>query len=214
MQELSVSQEDILPEKPEWNLSLEQEGPKPPYIKEKGAKLWRGQEEEQLHQLEMADFTKLPFTVVLVKNENDEEKPHSSQFCQRQSDDHTEAEPVASSTTEHITVKIEADVEDCGGPQPASYSDPYRHLQPDTDGRSSDCSETETDDSYEWKQSTEPHSYLNGLKTSHVSVFIFKDVTDDWAGEDDSEDMGVAGNPCDVSIDVIVGGAGDPDELH
>ncbi|XP_034015543.1 gastrula zinc finger protein XlCGF57.1-like [Thalassophryne amazonica] len=170
MQELSVRKEDILPEQQEWNLSPPQEDPKLPNIKEEGQKLWPSQEEEQLHQLEQADFTKLLFTVVPVKIENEDEKPHSSQLCQSQTDDHTEAEPVASNTTEHITLRIKADVEDCGGLQPASYSNPCHHLQPATDGRSSGCSETETDDSYEWKQSKEPHSDFNCLKTGHVSV--------------------------------------------
>ncbi|XP_034049314.1 zinc finger protein 181-like, partial [Thalassophryne amazonica] len=146
MQPLLVIKEETLPEHQEWSLSVDQED-----IKEE-EKLWISQQGEQLQQLEEADLTKFGFT---VKSEDNDEKPESSQLHQSRSDESTEAEPVASSSSVHRTLTTEADGEDDGGPQPASKSGPNSHLQPDISGRSSDSSGTETDDSYDWKQTRE-----------------------------------------------------------
>ncbi|XP_067468984.1 gastrula zinc finger protein xFG20-1-like [Thunnus thynnus] len=89
------------------------------------------QEGEQLQGLEEADTPKFTFTPLPVKSEDDEEKPQSSQFHQRQTEQ----------------METEVDGEDCGGP----VSDPDRHLQPDTDdktrefGRSGDDRESQSD---------------------------------------------------------------------
>ncbi|XP_034023513.1 uncharacterized protein LOC117507835, partial [Thalassophryne amazonica] len=148
MQQLLIK-EEALPEYQEWNLSVNQED-----VKEE-AKVWISQQGEQLQQLEEADLTKFGFTAVPVKSENDDEKPESSQLHQSRSDESTEAEPEASSSSVHRTLTAEADGEDDGGPQPASNSGPNSHLQPDTSGRSSDSSGTETDDSYDRKKTRE-----------------------------------------------------------
>ncbi|XP_074487718.1 uncharacterized protein LOC141765555 isoform X1 [Sebastes fasciatus] len=73
----------------------------PPHIKEEQEELWSSQEREQLRGLEEDDITKLTFTAVLVKSEDEEEKAQSSQLLQIQADE-----------------QIKAD-EDCGGSQPA-----------------------------------------------------------------------------------------------
>ncbi|XP_034017281.1 zinc finger and SCAN domain-containing protein 2-like, partial [Thalassophryne amazonica] len=149
MRQLLVSKEEILPEAQEWNLSVDQE-----HVKEQ-EKLWISQQGEQLQELGEADLTVFPFTAIAVKSENDDEKPESSQLRQSRSDDSTEAEPVASSSSVHRTLTADADVEDDGGPHPASNSGPNCHLEPHTSGWSSESSGNETDDSYDWKQTKE-----------------------------------------------------------
>ncbi|XP_038583830.1 uncharacterized protein LOC119909658 [Micropterus salmoides] len=111
----SLDQEDP-PELPhikeEWSPSLDQDNPpETPHIKEEGEELWISQEGEQLRGLEEADITKFTFTLVSVKSEeDDEEKPQSSQLHQR--------------LTEQMETEI--DGEDSGGPEPARTSDPDR----------------------------------------------------------------------------------------
>ncbi|XP_034038582.1 gastrula zinc finger protein XlCGF57.1-like isoform X2 [Thalassophryne amazonica] len=154
MQQLLVMKEDILPKHQEWNLHVYQED-----IKEEQEKLWVGQQGQQLHQLEEGDITKFPFIAVPTKSENDDETPQSSQDHQSQSDESTEAEPVASSSSVHRTLTAQADGEDYGGAQLANNSGSYSHLQSYTNCKSSDNSETETDNSCEWKQSKEGFNY-------------------------------------------------------
>ncbi|XP_042338444.1 gastrula zinc finger protein XlCGF57.1-like [Plectropomus leopardus] len=59
--------------------------------------------------------------------------------------------------------------EDCGGPEPARNSRPDAHLQPDTENKTGDSSEPETDDSDDWRETREPQSGLNSLKNDQVS---------------------------------------------
>ncbi|XP_034041990.1 gastrula zinc finger protein XlCGF57.1-like [Thalassophryne amazonica] len=163
MQQLLVSKEEFFPEHQEWNLNDDQEN-----IKEE-EKLWIGQQGVQLQQLEEADLTMFGFTAVTVKIENDDhEKPETSQLPQSQSDESTDTEPVASSSSVHRTLITKMEGEDNEGPQPASFSGLNSHLQLDTYGRSSDSSETDTDDSYDWKQTRELWSGFNCQKNNHV----------------------------------------------
>ncbi|KAF1371939.1 hypothetical protein PFLUV_G00275580 [Perca fluviatilis] len=131
----------------EWSSSLDQEDTKPPHIKEEQEELPMSQEGEQLQGLEEADITKIPFTPVPVKSEDDKKNPQFSQLHQIQTEE----------------LKTEADGEDCGGPEPAMNSDPDTHLQPDTDDKTGDSSEPETDDIADWKETREPPSGLNSL---------------------------------------------------
>ncbi|XP_038583194.1 zinc finger protein 333-like [Micropterus salmoides] len=145
----SLDQEDP-PEPPhiksDWSPSLDQDDPpEPPHIKEEQEELWTSPEGEQLLGLE-EEFT---FTPVLMKSEEDnEERPQSSQLHQR--------------LTEQM--KTEADGEDCGGPEPASNSDPHRYLQPATHVRTSCSSEPQTDEICEWQGTMETRSGVNPLK--------------------------------------------------
>ncbi|XP_034015593.1 uncharacterized protein LOC117500912 [Thalassophryne amazonica] len=170
-QQLLVNKEDIVPEQQERNLSLDQEDSKPPNVKQEHEKPWTSWEEKQPSLLKEADFTKFHFTAVPVKIENNDENLDSLQFYQSKTDYSAEAEPVACNSTDHRILKMEAGIEDCEELQPARISDPYLHLQIDTDDRSSDSSEPETDDSYEGNQTEEPHSGLNCL-TNDDAVYI------------------------------------------
>ncbi|XP_044028018.1 gastrula zinc finger protein XlCGF57.1-like isoform X2 [Siniperca chuatsi] len=142
----------IVGEQQEWSPSLDQD-PEPPHIKEEQEELWISREGEQLRGLEEADITKFPFTPVPVKSEEDEEKPQSSQLHQR------------------LTEQMEtgADGEDCGGPGPARNSDPDTYLQPVSDEKPSDSSETDDSDG-DWEETREPRSGLNSQKDNEVPV--------------------------------------------
>nr|XP_033465291.1 zinc finger and SCAN domain-containing protein 21-like isoform X3 [Epinephelus lanceolatus] len=154
VQQLLVVKEEVPPEQQEWSSSVDQEDPEPPHIKEEQEELWISQEGEQLQGLEEDDIIKFTSTPVSVKSEDDEEKPQSSQLHQR----HTEQ------------METEAEGEDCGGAEPARNSDLDRHLPSETDDKTGESSEPETDDSDDWKETREPQSGLNSLKNDQVSV--------------------------------------------
>ncbi|XP_060895202.1 NACHT, LRR and PYD domains-containing protein 3-like isoform X3 [Labrus mixtus] len=145
LQQLLVSKEELPPEQQERSHILDPEDTKPQHIKEEHEELWSSQEEEQLQELEEADTTKFPFTPVSVKSEDDEEKPQSSQLHQRQ--------------TEQMETGV--DGEDCGGAEPERDSNPERRLQPETEVKTEDSYEPETDDSHDWEETREDLSELN-----------------------------------------------------
>ncbi|XP_073345322.1 uncharacterized protein [Pagrus major] len=144
VQQLLVIKEEV---SPEWSPSLDQKDPDPLHIKEEQEGLWTSQEGQQLNELEETDITKLPFTAVTVKSEDDEEKPFL-QFHQRQTEESRQAEPPASTSTAQI--KTDTDGEDCEAPESVRNQDPDNLPQSDTDEKASDCSETEV--SYDWQE--------------------------------------------------------------
>ncbi|XP_034040692.1 zinc finger protein 252-like isoform X2 [Thalassophryne amazonica] len=148
----------VLPEQQDWNVSVEQED-----IKKKPEELWISQQGQQLHHLEEADITEFPFTAVLVKSENDDEKPQSSQVHQR--DENTDDPVGGSSSTVHTALTAQTD----GEPQPFCNSLPYSHLQRDTSGGSFDSSEPEID-YCKWKQTREMNSGFNCQTNSRCNV--------------------------------------------
>ncbi|XP_034036609.1 gastrula zinc finger protein XlCGF57.1-like [Thalassophryne amazonica] len=160
IQQLLVIKEEILSEQKKWNVSVDQEG-----IKEEQEKLWIAQQRQRLHQLDEDDMTKFTFTSVFVKNENDDGKRQSPLVHQSQSDERTEAEPVASISTVH---KTQAEEEHDGGPQRASNSHLNGYLQ--HNGGCSDNSKAETDDSHDWKKMRDLSSGCNSLKNRNVCV--------------------------------------------
>ncbi|XP_030256939.1 zinc finger protein 2 homolog isoform X1 [Sparus aurata] len=111
----------------EWCPSLDEENPEPLHIKE--------EQDEHCNDsgLDEADTTSFPFTVVIVKSEEDEEEPQTSQLHQSQ------------------TSSAETDVEDCGGSEPARNRGPDSHPQLNTDENASDCSDTDVS-SDDWQE--------------------------------------------------------------
>ncbi|XP_044192026.1 zinc finger protein 160-like isoform X1 [Thunnus albacares] len=87
----------------------------------------------------------------------------SSQFHLSQTEENREAEPPASSSTEQM--KRKADGDDCRGSKPARNSHPDRYLQPVSDDKTSDSSETDVSDD-DWPQTRKPQSHLNTLKNN------------------------------------------------
>ncbi|TNN42933.1 hypothetical protein EYF80_046881 [Liparis tanakae] len=178
IQQLLVVKEEVLSEHQVWISSLDQvhpepplvkkeqedqENPEPPHIKveqedqensvphnikEEQEELWISQEGEQLQGLEEAGL-KFSFTPVKSKAE---EEAQSSQLHQR--------------LTEQM--EIEADGDDCGGPELDRNADPDRppdpdektgdSSEPDTDEETGESSEPDTDDSVDWKKTREPQS--------------------------------------------------------
>ncbi|XP_044028063.1 zinc finger and SCAN domain-containing protein 2-like isoform X2 [Siniperca chuatsi] len=149
---------EVPPEQQEWSPSLDQDPPELPHIKEEQEELWTSQEGEQLRGLEEADITEFPFAPVKSEEEDDEEKPQSSQLHQSQTEENRDAE----------LLKTEADGEDCGGPEPARNFNPDNPLQP-ASRKTPHSSGTEDSDGG-LKQTREPQSGSNALKNNEVPV--------------------------------------------
>ena len=128
-------QKKVSPEQKEWSFSQDQQDPEPPHIKDEQEELWTNQEE--------ADITGFTFTLVPVKNEDDdEEKPQSSQLHQRQTEQ----------------METEAEGQDCGGPEPARNSVPDRRLQSGPEDRTEDSPEPDAEDSPEPEAEDSPET--------------------------------------------------------
>ncbi|XP_059205214.1 zinc finger and SCAN domain-containing protein 5C-like [Centropristis striata] len=123
------------------SLDQDQEEPEPPHIKEEQEEPRTSQQGEQLQGLEEADITKFTFTPVPVKSEEDEEKSQSSQLHQTQ------------------TGQMETEA---GGSEPDRNSDP--------DHKTGASPEPDTDDSADWKETREPQSASNSVRTDEVPV--------------------------------------------
>ncbi|XP_041664494.1 zinc finger protein 37-like [Cheilinus undulatus] len=134
-QQLSVTQEEA-PSVPRSS-SLEQEDTEPPHIKEEQEELRSSQE-----GLDQAYTIKFPFAPAPVKTEDEEEKPRSSQLNEIQSEG----------------MKTGTDGQECGGPEQAWNSESERHSHSETQDKTEDCSEAETDDSDGWRVTME-HDY-------------------------------------------------------
>uniref|UniRef100_A0A3Q2VTP4 C2H2-type domain-containing protein n=1 Tax=Haplochromis burtoni TaxID=8153 RepID=A0A3Q2VTP4_HAPBU len=145
------------------DLGLDQQDRESLQIKEEQEELWTNQEGEQHNGLKVTDVTTFPFTIVTVKSEDDDkEKSQSLQLHQSQTEDNSEMEPLTSSPAKQV--KTEPDEEDCGGPESEGNLDTHIYLQPKTDVKASDSSETEvSNDDDDWK---EPVSD-SGPKTRH-----------------------------------------------
>ncbi|KAF7658664.1 hypothetical protein LDENG_00009530 [Lucifuga dentata] len=165
IQQLLVQQERRLLVQQERRSSLDQEEPEPSHVKEEQEELGTRQKGKQLQDLEEADITRFPFTLVPVRSEDDEDKVQSSQLHQSQTEENRKAKPLASSSTEQT--ETGAHVEDCGGPGPSRNLDPGTSTQPAGDEKISDSSES-GDGEDDWKDTREPHSSLNNPKNYDV----------------------------------------------
>ncbi|XP_041664315.1 gastrula zinc finger protein XlCGF7.1-like [Cheilinus undulatus] len=121
------------------------DGTESPHIKEEPEELWSHQEEGKLQGPEEAEIIQFTFFPDLVKSEDDAEKPWSPHLYQKQTEE-KETEP---------------DRKDSGGAEAACYLDPERNLQPDIEVNTEDFSEAETDDSEDWRETTEQQLGLN-----------------------------------------------------
>ncbi|XP_056156798.1 uncharacterized protein LOC130130960 [Lampris incognitus] len=128
--QLLVSKEEVHSVKQEWRPIFGQEEPDLPHIKVEQEELSISQEGEQLQKQEEADI-KFPITPIPVKSESDEEKPHSSQLHQSQTDQEKQVEPSDSISTKQM--KTEPDGEDFGLSEPTSNLDQDGDLEPASD---------------------------------------------------------------------------------
>lgn len=87
-------------EQQEQRISLDQEDPDPPSIKEEDEELWSSQEVKQLQGLKEAG--KFPPNAVPVKTEGDGEKAQSLQLHQKQTEENIEGETAASNSAQHL----------------------------------------------------------------------------------------------------------------
>ncbi|XP_041664478.1 zinc finger protein 501-like isoform X2 [Cheilinus undulatus] len=151
VQQLSVSN-GVSSEHQERSCSLNQEITEPPHIKEEPEELWSSQEGEQLQSPEEDDVIKFTFVPATVKSEDDDEKPQASQLHYRQTDE----------------LETEADREDYEGLEAARYCVSKRDLQPEIEVKTEDSSDTETDDSADWKGTTQRwkgSNWMENIKT-------------------------------------------------
>ncbi|XP_074540910.1 uncharacterized protein LOC141801671 [Halichoeres trimaculatus] len=115
-----------------------QEDPESTQVKDEQEEIWISQ----------SDTIYSPLIPGPIKSKYDKKEPWSLQLNQRQTNE----------------METRADIEDCGGPEPAVYSDPERLLQPGTE----DFSEPETEDSDDWRETREHHSGSKSLiSTNH-----------------------------------------------
>ncbi|XP_041664622.1 zinc finger protein 135-like [Cheilinus undulatus] len=145
VQQLSVSKEELHLEQKERSSSLIQEITEPLHIKEEQEELWSNQEGEQLEGPEETDIIKFTFSPVPVKSEDDEENPEFSQLHQVQTEQ----------------METGADGRDRRGSEQARSFGSEGYLIPETEVKTEDSSEPETDDSADWTDTTERKSSLN-----------------------------------------------------
>ncbi|XP_061564752.1 zinc finger protein 275-like [Cololabis saira] len=142
-----VTKEDI-----PWNSSRDQQDLDHLHIKKEEEEVCTGREDERFNQLEDTD-TRLPFTVVIVKSEDEEDEPQSSKLHQVKTEDGTDKAPPSSSSDEQM--KTETHGEDWGGPQPIMNPDLNIYFQKNTTLKISDSSETEVSDDDYWRRSSD-----------------------------------------------------------
>ncbi|XP_059180259.1 gastrula zinc finger protein XlCGF57.1-like [Centropristis striata] len=144
---------------PEWSPSMHQEDPERLQIKGEQEEQWISPEGEQHNGLEEIDITRFPFTVVIVKCEDEEEK--CSLLHHSQAEDNREVERPASSSA--VQIKPETDEEDCGGSEPARKREPTPEIEIHYDEWQDPLSDSEPEDSDDdWTRS--PESAVNALK--------------------------------------------------
>ncbi|CAJ1077561.1 uncharacterized protein LOC125884150 isoform X1 [Xyrichtys novacula] len=144
---LPLVNKDLVPAtQHERSPSLDHEDSGPSNVKEEPEELWCTQEGGQ--GLEEAGTTKFACIPTSVKSEDDEVNAESSQLHQRQ------------------TEQMQINGGDCKGPEQATHSDPWEHLQPKTDDKNVDSSYAETEDSDDWMETREQNSSLISVENT------------------------------------------------
>ncbi|XP_041664443.1 gastrula zinc finger protein XlCGF57.1-like isoform X2 [Cheilinus undulatus] len=126
---------------------MDQEDTKPSHIKEEQEELWISQDGEQPQGQEEADI-KFSFTPVMVKSEDDEEIPQSSQLHQVKAEQ----------------METGADGEDSKGSEQARSSDSEQRLHPEIEVMVEELSEAEAEDCNNVKCTKMYQSDLNSLE--------------------------------------------------
>ncbi|XP_072229627.1 uncharacterized protein [Leuresthes tenuis] len=180
--DLNVQKVVVIKEEVPWSSSVDQQDAALVQIKVEEEDSWTSQQEEQLHGPGETDITRLSFTVLTVKSE-DEEKPQPSQFDKIKTPSSISAEQM----------KTETDEEDCEGPEPARNPDPHDHLKSNIDDKTSDSSETEVSDDDYWQKSgpkTEDSCKLSGRMMVLESRVKHDEVSDAAKTSFSSSDCG------------------------
>ncbi|XP_041664351.1 zinc finger protein 2 homolog [Cheilinus undulatus] len=118
-----------------------------PLQSQTGEEPWSSQKGKQPQELKEADIIKFTYFPASVKCEEDEEKPDFSQLNQ--------------GPTEQMETR---DEEDCERSEVDRYFDLERNLQPEVEVKIEDSSEPETEDTFKWRETTEPQLGLNSGK--------------------------------------------------
>ncbi|XP_038125633.1 gastrula zinc finger protein XlCGF57.1-like [Cyprinodon tularosa] len=105
-----VQRLEVMKEKVPWSPSQNQQNPEPLHIKEEEEELWISQGEGYLYGLDGNEHGRLPLTVV-VKTEDEEEEPQTSQLHQSRADAGEAERPTSSSFK---WIKTETDGEEWG----------------------------------------------------------------------------------------------------
>ncbi|XP_041664431.1 gastrula zinc finger protein XlCGF57.1-like [Cheilinus undulatus] len=130
-----------------WSPSLDLEDTKPSHIKEEQEEVWISEDGKHLQGQEEPN-NKFPFSLVLEKTEDDEEKPQPSQLHQIKTEQ----------------METEANEEDFGESEQARSSDPESHLHPEIEVKIEDSSEPDAEDSDHMKCPTMYHLGLDSME--------------------------------------------------
>ncbi|XP_041664457.1 zinc finger protein 32-like [Cheilinus undulatus] len=155
VQQLPVHDEEVLREQQEQCSSQNQVVS----IKEEPEELWSSQEGEQHQGSGLAGISMFTFVPIPVKSEY-EEKPQFSQHHHRQS----------------AQMETGADKENNEGAEATRYSDLERDFKAETEVKTEDCSEAETDDSSDWNETPENQSGLNSVENIKASECRENDI--------------------------------------
>ncbi|XP_041664480.1 gastrula zinc finger protein XlCGF57.1-like [Cheilinus undulatus] len=158
VQQLVLRKAEVLPKQQKRSSSLNQEElQEPTHIKEEQEEFWISQRRAE----EEADINGFTFNHVPLKSEEEDgEKPQSSQLHENQSEENRD--------TEHL--KIETDKVGCGGSEADREFNPDRHLRTVTPDKTSHLYECYIDDIGDWEERDEPQEGLNPLKYKDVAV--------------------------------------------
>ncbi|XP_024865515.1 oocyte zinc finger protein XlCOF20-like [Kryptolebias marmoratus] len=139
----------------EWRPAVDQQGPGTFNIKEEEEELWSSPEGEQLSVKEEADATSFSFTAVLLKSEDDEEKPLFLHLHQVEDGD------LPSSSADQMTAA--ADGEDCGA---------ETSRNPDLNTQEDDSSSSETEVSEDGEEDDDDSLRLVNKKSVRMKKIV------------------------------------------